>query len=241
MARGFREPAEKVRRFYEAVSVARVEGGFGVTLDSRTLRTPGGTVLVLPTKALAEMIAAEWDAQGEHLERADMHATRLANTTVDAVAGAREASAQAVAQYAASDLVCYFAESPQSLVDRQSARWGPMLERAEQELALSFVRVTGIVHRDQPQETLARVRTLALDLDDFRLAGLAFGTPLFGSAVLALALMRGWLDGVQALELSRLDEAYQEEKWGVDEEAAERTARLGVEADMLDRWFRALA
>lgn len=241
MARGFVEAAEKVRRFYKAVSVDEADGGYGLALDGRRLRTPGGIVLVLPTRALAEEIAAEWSAQGEFIERADMHATRLANTAVDAVPKARSASAQAIAQYAASDLLCYFAEGPQALVQRQTERWGPMLERAQQELALAFVQVAGIVHEDQPEETLQRVRDLALAQDDFGLAGLAFGAPLFGSAVLAIGLMRGWVDGDQALELSRLDEAYQEEKWGVDAEAAERTARLRIEAQMLERWFKALA
>jgi chaperone required for assembly of F1-ATPase len=115
-----------------------------------------------------------------------------------------------------------------------------VLDRAEQEIALAFVRAVGIRHQSQPEQTLARVKALALESGDFGLAGLAFGTPLFGSAILALALQRAWLSGRQAMELSRLDEAYQEERWGVDEEAAERTARLFGEAEMLERWFRAL-
>jgi chaperone required for assembly of F1-ATPase len=116
-----------------------------------------------------------------------------------------------------------------------------MLERAERELALMFVRASGIIHQAQPPETQAKVKALALELDDYGLAGLAFGTSLFGSAVLAFAVQRGWVSGEQAWELSRLDEAYQEEKWGVDEEAAERNARLRLEAVMLERWFKALA
>lgn len=240
MQRGFKEATEKISRFYKTAAVVEADGGFSISLDGRNLRTPGGVVLILPTRALAEEIAAEWTAQGQYIERSDMHATRLANTAVDAVPKARSGSADAIAQYAASDLLCYFAEGPQALVQRQTERWGPMLERAQQELALAFVRVAGIVHQEQPGETLQRVRELALAQDDFRLAGLAFGAPLFGSAVLAIGLMRGWVDGDQALELSRLDEAYQEEKWGVDAEAAERTARLRVEARMLERWFKAL-
>ena len=145
-----------------------------------------------------------------------------------------------MADYAGSDLLCYFAEEPQALVERQNAHWGPMIDRAEREIALVFARAAGIVHRAQPEETLQKIRTLALELDDFRLAGLAFGSALFGSAILSLALQRGWIDGRQALELSRLDESYQEEKWGVDAEAAERTARLLVEARMLEGWFKAL-
>jgi chaperone required for assembly of F1-ATPase len=240
MQRGFHEPGEKPRRFYKDVSTAAAEGGFGVKLDARNLRSPGGKLLILPTEALAEMVAEEWAAQGEFILQGDMHAFRLANTAQDSIPGAREATAASVAQYAASELLCYFAEAPSGLVERQVRHWTPMLDRAQGELALSFVRAEGIVHREQPAETLARVKALALDLDDFRLAGLAFGAALFGSAVLAIGLMRGWLTGDQALELARLDEAIQEEQWGVDAEAAERTARLGVEARMLGRWFGAL-
>jgi len=170
---------------------------------------------------------------------AEMHATRLANTAVDSISGAREATADQVASYAGADLLLYFAEEPEGLVRRQAERWGPVLERAEAEAKLSFVRAVGIIHQAQPQDSLEAVRRIALSLDDFGLAGLAFGASLFGSAILAIALQRGWLDGLQAFELSRLDEAWQEERWGVDAEAAERAARLRLEAEVLGRWFRA--
>ncbi|MET0273510.1 MAG: ATP12 family protein [Phenylobacterium sp.] len=241
MQKGYREPGEKPRRFYKAVEVAQGEGGFTVLLDGRGVKTPGGVRLVLPTRALAEQVAEEWAGQGEHIELAGMHATRLANTALDSIPAAREATAQSIADYAGSDLLCYFAEAPQGLVERQTAHWVPVLDRAEGELGLAFVRAAGIVHRTQPEATLAQVKALALEADDFALAGLAFGTSLFGSAVLAFGVRRGWLSGEQAYELSRLDEAWQEEKWGVDAEAAERTARLFVEARMLERWFRNLA
>lgn len=241
MARGFREPGEKPRRFYAAVEVGAEAGGYAVLLDGRTLRGPRGERVVLPTQGLARMIAEEWAGQGEHLELAAMHATRLANTALEAVPQAREATAQSVADYAASDLLCYFATGPAGLVERQERLWGPILDRAEAELGLTFHRAAGIVHRPQPPQTLARVKALALALDDFGLAAAAFGAALFGSAVLALSLERGWLSGEEALALSRVDEAWQEEKWGVDAEAAERTTRLAAEAAMLDRWFRALS
>lgn len=241
MARGFHEANEKPRRFYTAVETAAGEGGFVVLLDSRVLKTPGGARLVLPTEALARQVADEWAAQGQTIELAGMHATRLANTATDSIPEAREATADQVAQYAASDLVCYFAEAPAGLVARQQAHWGPVLDRAHQEAGLALVRATGIVHQTQPQETLDSIKALALAEDDFALSGLAFGAALYGSAVLVIALRRGWLSGEQAFELSRLDESWQEEQWGVDEEAAERTARLRTESLMLERWFRGLA
>jgi chaperone required for assembly of F1-ATPase len=230
--RGFKEPGEKPRRFYKAVEIAPGEGGFVVLLDGRAVRTPGGARLALPTAAAAEQVAEEWAAQGEFIEMGAMHAQRLANTAIDAIPAAREATADSVASFAASDLLCYRAEAPEGLARRQAERWV--------ELGLDFVCVDGIIHRPQPDATLARVRSYALGLDDFRLAGLAFGTALFGSAVLGLAVTRGWLSAEAAFDLSRLDEAWQEEQWGVDAEAADRTARLADEARMLGRWFAAL-
>jgi chaperone required for assembly of F1-ATPase len=218
-----------------------MNSGFTVLLDARPLRGPKGAQVILPTPALAELVAQEWAGQGETLALAAMHATRLANTAIESVPRAREATAQAIADYAGSDLLCYYATDPPGLLERQQRLWIPVLERAQAEAGLRFIRAAGIVHQTQPPETLARIKALALDLDDFGLTGLAFGAALFGSAVLALAVERGWLSGEAAFGLSRLDEAWQEEKWGVDEEAGERTVRLEGEAVMLQRWFGALA
>lgn len=241
LRKGFHEPQEKPRRFYKAVTVADVDGGFGIRLDGRTLKTPKGRPLVLPTRAIADQIAAEWDAQVAVIEMATMHATRLANTAIETIGGSRQGVADQIADYAGSDLTCYFAEAPATLVARQEAAWGPLLARAEAEEGLRFERCAGIVHRAQPAETLSRVREIALSLDDFSLSGLAFATPLFGSALLAIAVLRGWISGGEAYDLSRIDEAFQESQWGIDAEAAERTTRLRAEADMLDRWFKGLA
>lgn len=240
LRKGFHEPAEKPRRFYKVVSVVETDGGFGVLLDGRNLRTPKAERMALPTRAAAEQVAAEWAAQGETIELAAMHATRLANTAIETIGATREGVADQIAQYAGSDLVCYFAEDPAALVARQEAGWSPLIARAQADEGLRFERCTGIVHRDQPPQTLTKVREIALGLDDFALAGLAFGVALFGSAVLGIALLRGWIDADEAFDLSRLDETFQEEQWGIDEEAAERTARLRGEARMLERWFRAL-
>ncbi len=240
MRKGFHEPNEKPRRFYNAVEIAEADGGFAVRLDGRGLSAPKGTRLVLPTRALADQVAEEWAGQGEIIELGAMHATRLANTAVEAIPPAREDIARSIADYAASDLLCYFAEAPAGLAERQAGLWGPVLEWAERDEGLAMVRSAGIIHHAQPPPTLERAKAVALELDDFGLAGLAFGAALFGSAVLAIALLRGRLDGQGAFDLSRLDEAWQEERWGVDEEAAERTARLRVEAAMLERWFKGL-
>jgi len=238
--RGFKEPQDLPRRFYKAVSVAPAGEGFAVQLDGRTPKSPAGKPLAAPTQALAALIADEWAGQGEHVLMATMHATRLAWTALDRVREAHREVAEEVARYAGSDLVCYHAEEPTTLVERQMKAWGPLRDWAGEALGIVLHPAEGIIHRDQPAASLLRAEKHAEALDDFALAGLAHATALFGSAVLGFALQRGKLGGMEAFELSRLDEAFQEERWGVDAEAAERTQRLAEEAVMLERWFAAL-
>jgi chaperone required for assembly of F1-ATPase len=233
-------PDNRPNRFYKAAAAAPSEAGFAVMLDGRTLRTPRQARLILPTGSLAALVAAEWEAQVEVIDLAHMPATRLAFTAADRVSQARPETVREVVNFAASDLLCYFAEAPQVLVRRQTDQWGPILAWAEQDLGLIFIRADGIIHKPQPEATLHRLSDLVNASDDFTLAGLAFAASLFGSAILATALWRGRLDGDVAFELSRLDEAFQEQQWGVDDEAAVRTAHRRAEAAMLDRWFQAL-
>ena len=241
LTRGKSEPPYRPKRFYKQAAAQPFDGGgFGVTLDGRAVRSPAGAVLTLPTAALVELIAAEWEAQAEFIVIPAMPATRLAFTTVDLASDARGPLADQLGDFAGSDLLCYFVEGPDSLLDRQIAHWGPVLDWATRDLGLSFIRATGIVHQPQPPETTAKVRALATALDDFSLTGVAHAAGLFGSAILALALQRGELTGEAAFDLSRLDEAFQEERWGVDEEAAVRTAAMQAEASMLGKWFLAL-
>lgn len=228
------------RRFYKAVTTGPADGGHAVLLDGRMPKAPGGTPLVLPTEGLAALVAEEWEAQDPLIVMTSMPATRLAFTALEKVGAAREAVADEVARYAGSDLTCYRAEAPQALVMEQAAAWDPLLDWAASELGARLELASGIIHRDQPAVSLARVRALALALDDFGLAALAHAAGLLGSAVLALALQRGRLDGRQAHVLARLDEAFQERLWGVDSEAAIRTEGRLAEALWLERWFRAL-
>lgn len=239
--KGFRESEERLKRFWKSVDVAEGEGGWSVTLDGRTPRTPAHAPLTLPTSAAARLVADEWAAQGEFLDPGTMPATRLASTAIDRVSQARAAVADEVAAFAGSDLLCYLAEHPAGLVAEQVRDWTPWRDWAAQELGVRLEPVEGILHRPQDPAAIARVRDHALALDDFALTGLAMATPLLGSAVLALALQRGALTGQAAFDLSRLDEAFQERQWGVDAEAAERTAARRAEAVLLERWFRALA
>jgi len=234
------QPASLPRRFYKTAVSEPFETGFSVMLDGRAVRTPRQARLVLPTERLAGLITEEWVGQKETIALAKMPATRLAFTAADRIAGARDQTVREIVNFAGSDLLCYLADAPSSLVERQTRRWGTVLDWARDDLGLVFARVSGVIHQPQPTETLDRVADIAGAADDFALAGLALAAGLFGSAMLALALWRDRLDGDAAFELSRLDEAFQEEQWGVDDEAAARTAQRRAEAEMLDRWFQAL-
>jgi chaperone required for assembly of F1-ATPase len=235
------DEGERPRRFYAAAASGPAEGGFAVLLDGRAAGTPGGRRLVLPTAALAELVAAEWAAQGEKIAFERMEATRLAFTAIDRTSSARAAVAGEVARYAGTDLLCYLAGEPQALAEREAAAWGPWLAWAEAELGVRLKLSVGIAPVVQDEAALETVGTLAAAMDDFSLSGLAAATALYGSAVLAFALARGAVDAVEAFEVSRLDEAFQEERWGVDAEAAARTGAMRGHARMLGAWFEALA
>lgn len=230
----------KPRRFYKVAEAAAVEGGFAVHLDGRTPKSPAKSPLILPTLALAQLVAAEWDAQETVIDSTIMPATRLAFTAIDRISETRAEVAKEVAAYAGSDLLCYRAEHPTPLVERQDREWQPLLDWAGQSLGVTFTPVAGIIHSPQPPETLAAVEALALSLDDFALASVAYGAGLLGSTVLALALRAGEIDGQRALDLSRLEEIFQAESWGQDEEAKLRAQHLSVEAKALEQWFAAL-
>jgi chaperone required for assembly of F1-ATPase len=230
----------KPRRFYKVAEAAPVEGGFAVHLDGRTPKSPAKSPLVLPTLALAQLVAAEWEAQETLIDSAAMPATRLAFTAIDRISETRAEVAKEVAAYAGSDLLCYRAEHPTPLVERQDRDWQPLLDWAGRELGVTFTPVAGIIHAPQPPETLAEVEALALSLDDFSLAGVAYAAGLLGSTVLALAIRADQIDGQRALDLSRLEEIFQAQTWGQDEEARQRAEHLSVEAKVLERWFAAL-
>jgi chaperone required for assembly of F1-ATPase len=232
---------DRRKRFYAKAEVAQSETGFAVTLDGRTPRSPEGRSLTLPTRGLAELVAQEWAAQGAEIAPATMISTRLAWTGLAyAEDEGRDVATARLGEYAGADLLCYFADGPEALVERQQRQWTPLIDWAEIEFGVAFSPARGIVHQAQPEATLQRFRDLARAENAFALAGLATAAPLFGSAILAFALRYGRLDAKAALALSRLDEAFQEERWGVDAEAAERNAAMAAEAAMLERWFAAL-
>lgn len=227
-------------RFYKTVDVSPADGGFAVRLDGRIPKSPRKSPLILPAQALATLIAGEWDAQAKVIDLAQMPATRRAFTAIDQIPPARNAVADEIASYAGSDVLCYFAAAPTALVERQTAQWLPLLDWARIELGFDLTRAEGVIHQPQPPATLERARALALGSDDMTLTALAEATALFGSAVLAFAVQRGRLSAQEALDLSRLDEIFQIEQWGVDEEAAARIQGHQREAAGLQAWFEAL-
>jgi chaperone required for assembly of F1-ATPase len=236
------DPRLEARRFYAEVSVGETpQGDFEILLDGRRARTARGGRLALPTLAAAQLLAGEWAAQGPSVERGSMPATRLADLAVDGGPGARNAQIDALERYGSSDLLCYFADHPRALVDRQTRIWSPLLAWADEALGLAFAPTSGIIHRPQPPSTLERLGALLREADPFALAGLAVGAALFGSTILPLALRAGRIDGAEALDAALLDEVFQQAQWGVDPEAAARTAAMADEARVLDHWFRALA
>lgn len=228
------------KRFYKDAAVARDENGFSVELDGRAIKTPAKATLTLPSEALAIAVANEWAAQGETLDLQGMTLTRLANVALDRTPDTRADLAEELSRYASTDVTCYLAETPAALRERQEAAWQLWREWAGKELGVVLVPVVGLMASPQPQASLDAVRDHALGLDDFRLTALAWGCSLLGSAVLALAVERGALGAREAFAASCVDETWQIEQWGEDEEAmAVRTARE-KDADALQVWFEAL-
>ncbi len=214
------------KRFYKNAGVADAPGGFAITLDERPIRTPSGRPVVVPTREIADAIAAEWNAQQEIIDPLTMPLTRFANSVVDAVVDRVEAVIDDVAKYLGSDLLFYRASHPEALVAREAAHWDPVVFWAADTLGAHFILAEGIVHVRQPDSAISAARA-ALPADPWSIAALHVVTTLTGSALLALALLRGLLDQDQVWAAAHVDEDWNIEKWGVDEEvAARRAARL---------------
>lgn len=230
--------AAPARRFYTSARVA--EDGAGVMLDARHLRTPGGRVFAAPTRALAEAVAHEWDAQGEHIAPATMPLTQLAFAAIDHTAQRRDEVAAYVARFGETDLLCHRAEAPAELVARQAETWDSLVSWGEQDLGVALPVVSGVIAAEVDAAVLARLRAEANAADDFRLTALGQATGLAGSALIAFALLRGRLTPRQAFEAAALDNLWSLEKWGEDAEARARVERQRAEFEALGRFIKAL-
>jgi chaperone required for assembly of F1-ATPase len=226
-----------MKRFYkEAAAGAAGE----VTLDTRAVKTPARNPLALPTPALAEAIAAEWNAQGEEVRPRTMPLTGLANAAIDRVAPDKEAFAAGLASYGESDLLCYRAEAPAALVARQAAEWDPLLAWARRRYDVDFEIVAGVIHRPQPAATVARLQHAVVSRTAWELAALSPLVTLSGSLVIALALAEEAAALDAAWAAATLDESWQAEQWGEDEEAAARLEARRAEFEAADRFLRLL-
>jgi chaperone required for assembly of F1-ATPase len=214
------------KRFYATAGIVEAADGFAITLDGRPIRTPSGRQVVAPRRQIAEAIAAEWEAQQESIDPLTMPLTRFANSVVDAVVDRVEAVTDDVAKFFGSDLLFYRAGHPDALVAREATHWDPVLFWASDALGAHFILAEGIVHVRQPDSAVAAARA-ALPADPWSIAALHVITTLTGSALLALALVHGVLDQDQVWAAAHVDEDWNTEKWGADEEvAARRAARL---------------
>lgn len=213
------------KRFYKQAGIAEAEGGFAVTLDGKPIRTPSGRHVVAPSRDIAEAVAAEWEAQVETIDPLTMPLTRFANSVAE-VGDRTDAVADDAAKYLGTDLLFYRAGHPEALVAREAAHWDPVLAWAANDLGAHFILSEGIVHVTQPEQAIKAARA-EFPSDPWQVAALHVVTTLTGSALLALALLHGVLDQEQVWAAANVDEDWNIEKWGLDEEvAARRAARL---------------
>lgn len=211
----------KAKRFWKESKATEADGGYTVVLDGRGVKTPAKTPLVVPTLAMAEAIAAEWDAQKGEVDPRTMPVTRSANAALDKVATQHDEVASLIADYGGSDLLCYRATSPEELISRQAAAWDPILDWAAQALDARLQTGQGVMHVAQDPVVLERLHTRVRAMSPFELAAFHDLVGLSGSLVLGFAAIHE-LRPIESLwDLSRIDETWQQEQWGEDEEATE--------------------
>ena len=227
----------KTKRFWAQAVAEPCEGGFTVRLDARPVRTPLKAALTVPTLAMAQAIAAEWDAQTGLVKPQTMPVTRAANSAIDKIVPQFDEVAELLSAYGASDLICYRATDPQALVARQADAWDPMIAWAADALRAPLIATAGVIHIAQAPASLDALRAQVFALDPFRLAGLHDLVAISGSLVLALAVVRRKLPAPEAWALSRIDETWQQELWGQDEEAAEYAAYRKAAFLEADRFY----
>jgi chaperone required for assembly of F1-ATPase len=221
-----------VKRFYKQAAVLSDADGFGVALDGKPIRTPGGQRLLLPVEALAAAIAGEWQEQPAErdIRPSEMRLMRLAATGIDRVPPQRAKVIDDTAKYAGTDLLCYRADGPDDLVVRQHRAWQPVLDWAAERYGVGLLVQTGLLHHTQPEDTLRRYREEVARHSNLGLCGLFNLTASCGSLLLGLAIAEGRLDAGAGYEAAEVDALYQAERWGEDPEAARR--RAGIRADI---------
>ena len=227
----------RARRFWARAEVVPVEGGATVHLDGRPIRTPLKAPVVMPTEALARGVALEWAAQGDAVDPLSMPLMRAVNATLDKVIPQQREVVASLAEYGGADLLCYRATGPDDLVRRQAEAWDPWLRWARDALGAPLVTTRGVIPVPQPRASLAALRARVAAFAPWEVTALSEFVSLTGSLVLGLAVMDG--EGAEAIwPLGRIDEDWQAEEWGVDEEAAERAAARREAFMQAERYLR---
>lgn len=225
-----------MKRFYKTAEAVAEDDGWSIRLDARAVRTPARAALAVPGEALARAIVEEWDAQGEEIRPATMPLTGFANATIDRVLPALDDFRAQMAAYGSSDLLCYRADETPELAERQAAVWQPLLDWASRRYDIGFAVTGGIMPVDQPEATRARLRAVVDALDPWLLAGAATMTQIGGTLVGALAHLERQITAEALYEAATLDERFQAEQWGEDEEATDRLNQRGAEFLGAARW-----
>jgi len=216
-----RQPLHK--RFYKEAAVVQVQEGFAVQLDGKSVRTPGKSLLALPTRAAAQLVADEFAAQGDTIDPVSMPVLRLANTAIDGVAQDVQAVLEDVMRFSSSDLLCYRADAPEALVERQADAWDPVLDWVRSALGARFYLAEGVMHVEQPRESISAVGLwLHQRAEPFRMSAIHLMTSLTGSALVAIAVEAQAIDADAAWSAAHVDEDWTIEHWGEDVEASER-------------------
>jgi len=231
--------APQRKRFYGKAEVAETEGGFAVALDGKPIKAPSGRIVAVPTRAIAEAMAGEWEAQKETIDPLTMPITRLANSVVDGVTDRVHIVRDDIAKYLHSDLLFYRAGHPAGLVEREARHWDPVLFWTAADLGAHFILAEGIVHVSQPDAAVAAARR-ALPEDPWSVAALHIVTTLTGSALLALALHGEARDADQVWAAAHVDEDFNAEQWGADEEVTARRAARRIDFDAAVAILKAL-
>lgn len=232
--------AQLPKRFYEKAEVAKSEGGFAVHLDGRPVKTPARNLLLLPTRAAAQIVADEFAAQEKLIDPGKMPATRLVNTAIDGIAQDPQAVFEDILRFAGTDMLCYRADSPQELVSRQTENWDPLIDWMES-LGARFALAEGVMHVEQPREAIAAFSVhMAGFKDPLALAALHTMTTLMGSAIIALAVAKGEISAEKGWAIAHIDEDWTIEHWGSDAEAIERRKNREIEMMVAARLLEAI-
>ncbi|GAC1329367.1 MAG: ATP12 family chaperone protein [Beijerinckiaceae bacterium] len=235
--------APQPKRFYTQVDVAPDADGFAVTLDGRKLKTPAQSAVVLPTRAAARALAAEWAAQQQDIDPRTMPLTRLVNSAIDGVARDVDAVIADIVKYAGSDLVCYRAAEPAALVAAQAAAWDPVLDLARDRVGARFICTIGVTFVEQPARTLQAITQAVAQsagtgaAQPFAVAALHVMTTLTGSVLLALAVAERDMSTEAAWKAAHVDEDFQMRAWGADAEALARREKRWMEFESAVRLF----